>query len=168
MTDQSGVVTTIVSPITIGNFREMFPAFGDPQQFTDAQVTMWLQYSHAILDQSLWADMKPMGQALFTAHNLVLEARDERAAQRGGLPGQSGGQILSSKSIGGVSGSYDTASGLEQGAGYYNLTTYGTRFFRMMRLVGMGGRQIGGPDFVFPPGFLGPAWPGVLPPPDHP
>jgi hypothetical protein len=153
-----------MTSITIDDFRSRLKAFDDPQAYPDAEIEPWLTLSDIMFNDNIWLTLKPIGQALFVAHNLVLAARDKRATDRGGIPGQSGSGILSSKSIGGVSASYDVGSGLEQGAGYYNLTTFGTRLYRMFGLVGMGGRQLGGPDINLGPTF-GPAWPGVIPPP---
>jgi hypothetical protein len=52
--------------------------------------------------------------------------------------------IVSSKSVDKVSVSYDTSGAMEAGAGHWNLTTYGTRYIRLVKLVGAGPLQIGG------------------------
>ena len=98
---------------------------------------------------------------LFVAHNLALEEQAVNSANVGGVPGVGVGGIVSSKSVGGVSISYDTTSGIEENAGHWNLTTYGKRFMRFVRIFGAGPAQLGvGCD---PNGYTnGPGWPGVV------
>lgn len=97
-----------------------------------------------------------VGTELFVAHNLVLERQAAKAANRGAPPGVSRGAI-GSESAGGASVSYDTSSGLLTDAGHWNLTTYGTRFVELVRLVGAGPVQVG---WGHSPVGVGPAWPG--------
>jgi hypothetical protein len=147
--------------LSLFGFRQTFTVFGDTQKYTDMMISPWLTLAETLFDVNIWRGLRPYAIALFAAHNLILAKRDELADAAGGLPGQSGSGITASKSVGGASISYDTSSGLEQGAGYYNLTTYGTRLYRLIRLAGMGGTQLGG----CPPNrgpFSGPAWPGVV------
>ena len=96
---------------------------------------------------------------LYVAHNLTLEKQALDQAARGGAPtGVSG--ILSSKSVGQVSASYDISSATEEGAGWYNLTIYGRRLFQLAMAKGAGPYQIG--IGVAPP-LSGGAWPGPWP-----
>ena len=80
-------------------------------------------------------------------------------AEAGRIPGSPVG-VQTSKSLGGASVSYDASSALMQGAGQWNLTSYGTRFYQLMRIIGMGGTQSGGPDTDRVPTSQG--WPGVI------
>ena len=57
--------------------------------------------------------------------------------------------------------SFDTHLGAEEDGGMWNLTSFGVRWLRFARLLGMGGFQNGGPDIRLDPTF-GPAWPGVI------
>lgn len=90
----------------------------------------------------------------WVAHQIVLEKQAIAAAASGGNPGTSVG-VISSKSVNGVSVSFDVGSvtgGLQETAGYYNQTTYGQRFYRLMRLRGAGPIQLGigrAPPFLF-------------------
>lgn len=88
---------------------------------------------------------------LWTAHQLVLEKQAVAAALSGGNPGTSIG-VITSKSVGSVSVSFDVSSIVEDGAGYYNQTIYGMRFWRLAKAVSGGPLQIGvgrAPPFLF-------------------
>jgi len=78
---------------------------------------------------------------LWVAHNVTLSAKDNASVNDGGLPGDSSG-VISSQSAGGVNVSIDTAATLEAEGGNYNLTPYGTRFKRLIDIVGCGGAQL--------------------------
>lgn len=139
-------------------FRTDFPEFTDTTAYPDSLINFWLALAGKLLNPLRWGDMLTAGQELFIAHNIVLEARAKLAADKGGIPGASLG-VQSSKSVGPVSVSYDTASALEEGAGHWNLTIYGTRYIRLARMLGAGPVQVGA-------GGIGPnlssagAWPG--------
>jgi hypothetical protein len=49
--------------------------------------------------------------------------------------------MVARKTVDKVSVTYDTASAMEEDAGHWNLTVYGTRFIRLARMVGTGGMQ---------------------------
>lgn len=105
---------------------------------------------------------------MFVAHHLALEQQAMNSANVGGIPGMSQGMV-SSKSAGGVSISYDTGSTIDPQAGHWNLTTYGNRLRKMMCMFGAGPIQLGvgcDPYNGSTLGFLdGPGWPG---PPQYP
>lgn len=147
--------------LTVADFCAKFPAFQDIDSYGVEEIAMYLAVADAMLTPRRWPEpFRTLGMGLFAAHQLILSKRDQNVSEAGGVPGAASG-IVSSKSVGGVSISYDTSSGLEQGAGAWNLTPYGTRFYRLLRLVGMGGTQLGGPDLYLNDSF-GPAWPGVI------
>ena len=60
-------------------------------------------------------------------------------AAKGGIPGDSLGPV-SSKSVGGVSISYDSGSISIAGAGAWNATSYGQRLYKLLQSAAMGGR----------------------------
>lgn len=130
--------------LTASQFRQIMPAFNDSSIYSDAALNFYLKIAAASLDPNRWQDWLPMGMALWTAHFLSLDARENAVAAKGGIPGQASIGILSSKSIGGVSAGYNTSVGAEKDAGMWNLTTFGMRFIHLARLVGMGGVQITG------------------------
>lgn len=88
---------------------------------------------------------------MFVAHNLVLEWQALQQANSGGAPGTQIG-VVTSKSVGGVSVSYDVSQIVDQNSGFWGQTQYGLRFIRLARLRGSGPIQIGigiAPAFLF-------------------
>lgn len=124
-------------------FRALIPAFNDSSIYTDEALNLDLTMAANMVGPR-WYNLRPMGMALFVAHFLSLDERENRVARRGGVPGQGAIGVLSSKSIGSVSAGYDTSSGSEDGAGQWNMTSYGRRYIHFAKLVGMGGVQITG------------------------
>ena len=142
--------------IAISQFRADYPEFASTSVYPNSQVNYWLSMAYSMLNAGRFKSQLDMAAELFVAHNISLEARAQAEAKNGGIPGQTTGP-LSSKSVDKVSVSYDTGSGIQPDAGHWNLTIYGTRLIRMMRMFGAGPLQIG--MGVVPPGN-GQAWPG--------
>lgn len=130
-----------VSPST---FRATFKAFDNEERFPKSLIRFYLELAALMLPQARWGQLYDYGSQLFAAHHLALEDKANRDAQLGLTPGVSFG-VVSSKSAGPVSLSLDVTTGAEQGAGFWNLTSYGLRFYRLVRMVGMGGIQLGVP-----------------------
>ena len=148
--------------VTAASFRDTFPAFGDVTRYPDPMVEMWLGIAVLSINAAKWGDLADTGVSLYAAHNLALEAQSVKAATRGGVPGGSVG-LLNSKAAGGVSAGYDTTSTTEKDAGHWNSTTYGTRYYRLSRLMGAGPVQVG--VTVTEVAAAEAAWPGPIFPP---
>ena len=163
--------------ITTASFRQDWPEFRRLPFYSDPAVAFWIAVAGMLLRTERWGNgsatatnppttIYDVATELFVAHNLVLERQSGKAASAGGAPGVSKGPITS-QSVNGVSISYDAASGLEEGAGHWNLTTYGTRLKRLMDLFGAGPVQVG---IGFDPfgwyGAEGSPWIGPDPYPD--
>lgn len=130
--------------VSVRTFRQTFKAFDDEERFPKSLIRFYLELATLMLPPSRWGQLLDYGKQLFAAHNLALEDKANREAALGGTPGVGFG-VISSKSAGPVSLSLDVTTAAEQGAGYWNLTVYGLRFFRLVRVVGMGGLQLGVP-----------------------
>lgn len=131
-------------------FRAMFPEFWDAAKFPSATVAIWLPIAAAQINASRWGELTPLGIGLWTAHYLALSAR-EGGAGSARTPGGSQVGVMTSKSGGGVSASYDATIGTKEGAGDLNLTTYGIRLSRLLDQMGAGPVQISG---SIPPGVI--------------
>lgn len=159
--------------ISEAQFRKDLPEFTDPAVYTPYGINFWLNIAKQSINTHRWGGsahdpwptvlldlpdltLYDLGTELFIAHQLVLEARANAVVAAGGIPGEVSGPV-SSKSVDKVSVSYDVQAIIEAGAGYWNLTTYGLRYFRMMMLAGMGAVQIG--IGRIPPNTLA-GWPG--------
>lgn len=119
----------------IAQFRKDFPEFNDTGRYPDSQITFWSTTAEKLVLECVWKDMWQTAVKLWTAHEITLAAQNDKAANFGGVPGQQGGPI-NNKTVGTVTIGYDTATGSEKNAGYYNLTVYGKQFYRLMRLFG--------------------------------
>lgn len=131
--------------VTVAQFRLLLPEFADSSVYLDEQVDPWLTLAASLLDALRWGTAYNLGVALFTAHQLTLQRQAVLIAQRGGIPGTSTG-IVQSKSINGVSVSYNTSMSFLQGAGDWNLSVYGVRFIGFARMFGSGGVLVVGSD----------------------
>ena len=129
--------------VTVDSFRANFCEFSDVNAYRDDDIAFWLMYANLLLNANRWASLLDLGLQLFVAHNLVLERQAKTASLNGAPPGLATG-IISAKSVDSVSISYDTNSAMEKDAGQWNLTTYGQRYFRMMRMFGAGPIQVSG------------------------
>lgn len=137
--------------ITIATFRADFPEFASVTVYPDAAFDFWKQYAIQVMSVARWGaaasgsdprTLYDIGMELFIAHNLVLEARAQAEAANSAPPGGSTGPV-SGKSVDKVSISYSTADAIEEGGGNLNLTIYGTRYYKLMRMAGAGGFQTG-------------------------
>lgn len=141
--------------VTRDSFRATFPEFGSAIRYPDEQVDFWLVVATKLVNVGRWGDLADLGVSLILAHNLVLAGQASKQAAFGKAPGVTQG-ILSSKSVDGVSAGYDVSTASEEGAGQWNLTTYGARFYRMSQQMGAGPVQLGYDEAAIRPG----AWAG--------
>jgi hypothetical protein len=137
--------------LSVPEFRAAFPAFSNTQIYSDATVAFWLNRAQTmpVIDADRWGQFYQFGIGLWTAHILTL----------GGAMGSRGGPMIGSgvpgsKSVGGVSISYDNSIGQEQDAGWYALTPYGNAFLRYLRMAGAGPIQVGTGVLFGGPGSL--------------
>lgn len=125
----------------IAQFRTDFPEFADTGRFTDSSITFWSGVGERLISLDRFGDLYSQALNLFVAHNITLAAGNVSAAATGGLPGSAGG-IVSSKAVGSVNISYDTASAMLPSAGHWNQTVYGRQYIQLARLVCAGCVQI--------------------------
>lgn len=129
--------------LTDAQFRQLIPPFQDQTKYPLDGFDLNLTLAASMVGAN-WQDWRPMGMALVVAHWAVLDAREQLVASKGGIPGQGSIGILSSKGIGSVSAGYDVSTGSYANAGIWNTTSYGRRYWQMVRLVGMGAIQVTG------------------------
>lgn len=139
---------------TDADFLASFPEFNDSSKYPATQRQLWMAQALATLDKNRWCDFYVMGCYLYVAHHLALFSNQNG---RRGVPGRPP-MLMSSKSVGSVSASYDTQSIAVKDGALWNATTYGIRWLQIARMVGSGGAQVGyGPmPPYYGPGFFGP------------
>ena len=128
--------------VTPATFRTHYPEFASTTTYPDAQVEYWIMVAGLLLRLEALLSIYDVATELFVAHNLALEAMAQKAAATGGIPGIGIGAV-NNKSVDKVSIGYDTSIGLDPKAGHWNLTTYGMRLWRILRMFGARGIQLG-------------------------
>jgi hypothetical protein len=159
--DSSVYYLTAVLPVSneepdVAQFRVDYPEFSDLGSFPRSQINYWMAFAYGMLNARRFGRQLNVAIQLFVAHNIALEARAQAEASFGGIPGGQVGPI-NSKSVDKVSMGYDTSAGIEIGAGHWNLTIYGTRLIRLIKIFGAGPVQIG---IGAVPSGSGQGWPG--------
>ena len=121
--------------VTYAAFVAAFPEFASTTTYPQSQIDFWITQSALFLSERRFtAEQLDLVTMLWVAHNVVLGERDARAAAVGGTPGESTGPVTN-KSVDKVSVGYSEGAN-EDGAGQWNLTTYGRRLWRLMKAVG--------------------------------
>lgn len=132
---------TVAPAVTPAALRLTFPAFSSTTNYPDEIVQEWIDIATLMLRPERWGTMYATGIKLFAAHNLALNRSEVRTASRGGVPGVNKGPV-NNESVSKVSIGFDTQAASELDGGFWNLTTYGTRFLRWARMMGSGGVQV--------------------------
>lgn len=125
----------------IATFRLQFPEFSSGTDYPNDLVSLHLAVGEMSLDATAWGDFHDRGLGLFIAHNLALDAQNQATAAAGGTLGKVNG-VQTSKSVDKVSASYDAGAVTYEGAAFWNMTSYGVRFWQLARIIGAGGRQL--------------------------
>lgn len=128
------------NPLTVTQFREMFPALTEAL-FPDTAVQIRLTMANEFFSPVRWGDgdIRQYAMGLFTAHYLT--AYGSQAEGGSGVGGSVMG-VVSSKSVDGASVSYDTSSTAWHDAGFWNATPYGRELWYLMRIYGAGAIQL--------------------------
>ncbi len=116
-------------------FVTVFPEFAAA---STVAIDYWLSQALLQLNAGMFGANFDLASMLFVAHNIALGQQEAQAAAKGGIPGDALGPI-SSKSVGGVSVSYDASGIAIPGAGAWNATSYGQRLYKMMQAASCGG-----------------------------
>ena len=128
-------------------FLAIFGEFSNVAVYPSATITFWLGVAANLIDPVRWGNLAQQGQALLTAHYLVLAQRisQEQAAQtanNGASPMGLNQGAVSAKAVDGVSVAYDIGAVTIAGAGAYNRTSYGVQYYQLAQMFGAGGLQI--------------------------
>lgn len=112
----------------------VFPEFQDTATYPDAAVTFWLDQAGFALTQAVFGQQLDLATMLWVAHNLVLSRMGTTGGGVGALA------PATSKSVGGASKSMDPSLILSEGAGIWNGSLYGVRFYNLIRALATGPR----------------------------
>lgn len=117
------------------DFLILFPEFADATLYPTARVTFWLGVAVEQINPGRWGALADQGQALLTAHYLVIDRRN--TANPGAVTG-----VVTSKSVDGVSVSMDAGAVTVERAGLYNQSSYGIQYWQLAQMMGAGGLQV--------------------------
>jgi hypothetical protein len=131
--------------VTYPTFLLAFNEFQNQSKYPPATVTFWIGQAYLEIDPCRFGTSEDLAVMLFVAHNITLSARNAASANAGGVVGEANGPV-SSKSVGPVSVGYDTAAAALAGAGPWNLTSYGQRFYEMLKQFYRGPAYVPGPS----------------------
>lgn len=131
--------------VTVASFRTAFPAFASTTVFPDTQVTFWMGLGLLLINVARWGNLADYGQMLFMAHNLSLEWGANRAAGSGQNPGLVQGALTGGQ-VDKVSYQRDPGAAMDPANGHWNLSIYGLRYIRLIKMVGAGPVQVGAPS----------------------
>jgi hypothetical protein len=125
-------------------FLGLFPEFSNIALYPVPMVEAWIVPAVEQMNSSRFGSQYNLAVALFIAHNVVLEARELKASQNGKtVVGEAYGPVAS-KSIDKLSVSYGTTASID-GAGAYNLTSYGQRLYKLIQSFSSGPFYVGAP-----------------------
>jgi hypothetical protein len=144
--------------VTVGSFRSTFVAFADTSKYPNALVDFLITLYSQMVNAERWGDQTDFGIMLAVAHNLAIEGQNVKAAAINGTPGTFVG-IANNKSSDKLSVGYDSTTATQAGAGFWNLTNYGTRYYRYAMIFGAGPVQVNTPG-ASPGPYNGIGWPG--------
>ena len=127
--------------LTYESFIEAFPEFSDDVAWPVTRVQPRIDLSNCfVCVRGLCDSAANHIKGLYTAHYLAAQGP---SSESGKLVQSAGGTgIVSSKSVDGASVSFDTSTGSEQGAGFWNATVYGRADWQLIQRMGAGGVQI--------------------------
>jgi hypothetical protein len=128
-------------PVDAKRFRADLSEFADLATYTDSTLNYWLTVAQMLNNPCVWGTLLPTGIELLAAHYMVQEAQALKIANAGGIPGIQSGMVQS-KAVWQANISYAVQGALEDGAGSYNATIYGQRWWHLAQLVGAGAIQL--------------------------
>jgi hypothetical protein len=141
------VECTLIPPVTtpeltVARFRKDVPAFADASDYPNDSVQFWIDIvlNDGLFSPTRWGPQQLMAQEFYVAHELTLDRNTMTSAPKGGIGGGLGSSIgiATSKSVGGVSVSYDNNMGYDPAMGYLAYTMYGRRLYYYMQQAGAG------------------------------
>lgn len=132
-------------PYTVADFRLAMPAF-TLEMISDEQLAPYVDLALSVVREARWHAWWREGMRLFIAHfvSLFLMLPEAGATREEIINASKVGGSISSKTVGPVSVSYDNtqATGDLTGWAAWKLTSYGTQFATLARMLGKGGMFI--------------------------
>lgn len=143
--DASNLWSTTNPPYTSSDFYKFFPQFEG--KLDEEIVNLYVTLADNSLSERRWGTAWRIGMANFIAHFCSIHIQNSLSAESdvGQLISTANAKgLISSKSAGDVSVSYDFGSIMDDIKGYaqWKLTNYGIQFASFAKMVGKGGSYI--------------------------
>lgn len=139
--------------LAISDFRQQFPEFTDPDIYTPFAYDFYQALAYRFLNPN-FGSVLDYAAALFIAHFLVTDAKNQKAAAAGGIPGAVDAP-KTAKAVDKVSASMNVEAISLEGQGFWATTSYGMRLYQLIQMFGAGGVQLTGGFIGFGGGFCG-------------
>lgn len=127
---------------TIADFRSAMPAFSE-EIIADERLQPYIDMATAIVKEARWHSLWREGMRLFIAHfvTLLLGAPESGATLDEVMNASKKGGLISSKTVGPISVSYDNAQATSDLEGWaaWKLTTYGIQYATLAKMLAKGG-----------------------------
>lgn len=136
------------------SFINYFPAFTNQTQFPPDRVQVFIDLANLQVD-SKFGSLQAYVAGLWAAHNIVIEEQQANSVNQGLLPGDTVG-VLKTVSAGTTSTTWDTNIAVIEGAGQWNTTFYGRRYYEYNRMFGAGPTQVVPGPFIDNQGLFSP------------
>lgn len=134
-------------PFCIDDFFAVYPHFQGLDKLPRRIVEMYIMFANEVVNIDRWGKQWFLGMCLFVAHfcavYLMSVEEENSSAEQVIAISQTKG-LISSKSVGSVSVSYDFSYAVQDidTWGQFNLTIYGNQYVSLARLMSKGGMYI--------------------------
>lgn len=134
-------------PFCLEKFYTIYPQFMDLDELPNEVVDMYIMFANEVVKEKRYGKVWEMAIFLFLAHFLTLylmsTTSEQPEANEVIAAGQTKG-LISSKSVGDVSVSYDFSLAVStvESWGQFNLTTFGTQFANIAKFISKAGMYI--------------------------
>lgn len=125
----------------VAQFRIDFPEFKDPARFPPVIIEGWASFAADLLNKNRLGKSYDKGLQLFTAHTIAIAEENRKTAAAGGTPGTPKG-LVTTKTVGSVSVSYDVSGLSDPKNAEWNRTSYGQLFAMLISVKGAGWAQV--------------------------
>ena len=116
---------------TISDFKNRFPEFNT---IDDTRIQLFLDDSDLMVSTK-WGKLRKLGILYLTAHNLAVSQITDTGVT-------SSPKNIASKSVEGVSVTYESGSPMDSKYNYFNTTSYGKRYIELKMQISVGGARL--------------------------
>lgn len=130
-------------PFSIEEFYAFYPQFQGLDELPDQIVWMYICFANEVINIERWGAQWKLGMCLFVAHFCsvyLMSYTDTNSAAAAVIAAAQSKGLISSKSVGDVSVSYDFSLAMQDVDrwGQFNLTIFGNQFVHLAKMMSKG------------------------------